>query len=185
MWHSASSTSIHAFCSNAAQWSNADGRLEPLTVAASLDTFPPFHVAKLEMEFAAGQGMPSLGDAVECIRLETVHEPGFSPPPTTHSFVFDRTAYASIADMLSAFQSALQAMDPDVLLTAGGDQRWFPWLVEQSEVHGRSLALGGQQNRFSNPPINEQFTRTGRRGIDTGRSFSTGVCIWTSRTVSL
>ena len=124
------------------QWSNADGRLEPLTVAASLDTFPPFHVAKLEMEFAAGQGMPSLGDAVECIRLETVHEPGFSPPPTTHSFVFDRTAYASIADMLSAFQSALQAMDPDVLLTAGGDQRWFPWLVEQSEVHGRSLALG-------------------------------------------
>ena len=86
--------------------------------------------------------MPSLGDAVECIRLETVHEPGFSPPPTTHSFVFDRTAYASIADMLSAFQSALQAMDPDVLLTAGGDQRWFPWLVEQSEVHGRSLALG-------------------------------------------
>ncbi len=43
------------------QWSNADGRLEPLTVAASLDTFPPFHVAKLEMEFAAESGHAVVG----------------------------------------------------------------------------------------------------------------------------
>ena len=125
------------------RWSSDDpGRLEPLTAPAAADMFPPFHVARLEIEFSRTQGLPSLSDVVESIRLETVQEPGFSPPSSAHSIVLERAAYASVPAMLSAFQSALQRMDPDVLVSAGGDQRWFPWLVEQREVHGLDLALG-------------------------------------------
>ena len=44
--------------------------------------------------------------------------------------------------MLTAFRAAYDAMNPDVVLTEGGDQRWFPWLVEQGTLHDQPMVLG-------------------------------------------
>ncbi len=44
--------------------------------------------------------------------------------------------------MLMALQDALASMDPDILMSAGGDQRWFPWLVEQATLHDVPLQIG-------------------------------------------
>ena len=33
-------------------------------------------------------------------------------------------------------------MNPDIVMSTGGDQRWLPWLVEQATLHDVSLQLG-------------------------------------------
>ncbi|DAC21964.1 MAG TPA: hypothetical protein D7H91_03360 [Candidatus Poseidoniales archaeon] len=125
------------------RWSPDDpGRLTPLPQASNEGTFPPLHVVKMRFQFQRGQGPPVIDDPIENIHLETVQEPGLDAPKQTLSMMLKRDDYSSTASMLSAFQLALNQMDPDVVLTSGGDQRWFPWLVEQSRVHGISMALG-------------------------------------------
>ena len=125
------------------RWSPDDpGRLTPLSQASNEGTFPPLHVVKMRFQFQRGQGLPVIDDPIENIHLETVQEPGLDAPKQTLSMMLKRDDYSSTASMLSAFQLALNQMDPDVVLTSGGDQRWFPWLVEQSRVHGISMALG-------------------------------------------
>ena len=125
------------------RWSPDDpGRLTPLPQASNEGTFPPLHVVKMRFQFQRGQGLPVIDDPIENIHLETVQEPGLDAPKQTLSMMLKRDDYSSTASMLSAFQLALNQMDPDVVLTSGGDQRWFPWLVEQSRVHGISMALG-------------------------------------------
>ena len=125
------------------RWSPDDpGRLTSLPQASNEGIFPPFHVVKMRFQFQRGQGPPAIDDPIENIHLETVQEPGLDAPKQTLSMMLKRDDYSSTASMLSAFQLALNQMDPDVVLTSGGDQRWFPWLVEQSRVHGISMALG-------------------------------------------
>ena len=125
------------------RWSPDDpGRLTSLPQASNEGTFPPLHVVKMRFQFQRGQGPPAIDDPIENIHLETVQEPGLDAPKQTLSMMLKRDDYSSTASMLSAFQLALNQMDPDVVLTSGGDQRWFPWLVEQSRVHGISMALG-------------------------------------------
>ena len=117
------------------RWSSSDpARLQPVDGASSAgDVFPPFHVVRLIVEFTPG-GFPAHGDTVERIRLDTVHEPGLSPPQATHSYTVERRDFDSLAGMLTAFQTVFESVDPDVVLTAGGDQHWFPWFVEQAKV---------------------------------------------------
>ena len=116
--------------------------LQSLSGALNNGSFPSLHVVKMEVEFGQGQCLPTLDDAVDFIRLETVHEPGLGAPKHTASVQVKREEHPSMNSMLSAFQRAFDRMDPDVVLTAGGDQRWFPWLVEQTRIHGRPMALG-------------------------------------------
>ncbi|MAF93707.1 hypothetical protein CMO85_03470 [Candidatus Woesearchaeota archaeon] len=118
-------------------------RLEALAEASSNgDAYPPFHVARLAVEFRSTDGFPAQGDTVECISLKTVQEPGLSSLQNPTSYRFERREFASLSDLLRAFQTAFDAMDPDVVLTAGGDQRWFPWFVEQAKVTNTPLVLG-------------------------------------------
>ena len=106
------------------------------------EVYPPFHVVKLSVKRTSGQGLPSLHDTIEWFRLETVHEPGISPRQPVHSVTVKRSNHGSMASMLAAVQAAYDAMDPDIVLTEGGDQRWFPWLVEQGVLHSQPMVLG-------------------------------------------
>ena len=74
--------------------------------------------------------------------LETVHEPGIEPRSSLSSVSILRSDHDSVASMLAALQTAYDTMNPDIVLTEGGDQRWFPWLVEQGRLHGQPLVLG-------------------------------------------
>ena len=94
------------------------------------------------MKRTSGQGLPTLQDTVEWFRLETVHEPGISPRLPVQSLTVKRSEHDSMGSMLAAFQAAYDAMNPDIVLTEGGDQRWFPWLVEQGTLHGQAMVLG-------------------------------------------
>ena len=132
------------------------------------EIYPPFHTVKLSVKRTSGQGLPTLQDTVEWFRLETVHEPGVSPRLPVQSLTVKRSEHDSMGSMLAAFQAAYDAMNPDVVLTEGGDQRWFPWLVEQGTLHGQAMVLGGHQHRFSKPPTSERSTRTVKPAIGTG-----------------
>ncbi len=125
------------------RWSSSDpSRLQPVNDASSAsDVFPPFHVVRLIIEFTR-EGFPAHGDTVERIRLDTVHEPGLSLSQATHSYTFERREFDSLARMLAAFQTVFESVDPDVVLTAGGDQHWFPWFAEQAKVHRIPFVLG-------------------------------------------
>lgn len=123
--------------------SSTPSRLEPVPETSTRgDMHPPFHVVRITLVFAQNEGFPEQGDAVEEIRLETVQEPGISPPRTTLSDQLKRREFDSLSAFLNAFQKAFDKMDPDVVLTAGGDQRWFPWFIEQAKVHHVPLVLG-------------------------------------------
>ena len=125
------------------RWSpDKPARLQSLSEAVDNGTFPSLHVVKMEVKFAQGTRLPTLDDAVDFIRLETVQEPGLGAPKQPTSVLVKRDEHSSMASMLSGVQRAFNRMDPDIVLTAGGDQRWFPWLVEQTRVHGRTLTLG-------------------------------------------
>lgn len=106
------------------------------------EVYPPFHVVKMSVKRTSGQGLPTLHDTVEWFRLETVHEPGISPQQPLRSLTIKRSEHGSMASMLAAVQAAYDSMNPDILLTEGGDQRWFPWLVEQGMLHGQPMVLG-------------------------------------------
>ena len=125
------------------QWSSDEPeRLTPISHDPNGGTFPPLHVVKIKVQFQQGQGLPALDNTVEQIHLETVQEPGLGAPKHVQSVLLRRDAHPSTTSMLSAFQLALNRLDPDIVLTSGGDQRWFPWMVEQARVHGLSIALG-------------------------------------------
>ncbi len=106
------------------------------------EIYPPFHTVKLSVKRTSGQGLPTLQDTVEWFRLETVHEPGVSPRLPVQSLTVKRSEHDSMGSMLTAFQAAYDAMNPDIVLTEGGDQRWFPWLVEQGTLHDQPMVLG-------------------------------------------
>jgi len=125
------------------RWSPSNpNRLEALSETSGGDAYPPFHVVRLTVEFTSGGTVTPRDDSVVRIGLETVQEPGISPPRTKASYRFERSEFASFPAFIAAFQAAFDAVDPDVVLTAGGDQRWFPWFVEQAKVHAAPLVLG-------------------------------------------
>ena len=125
------------------RWSPAEPeRLLMRSDFTKSEVYPPFHVVKLSVKRAPNQGLPSLEDAVECFSLETVHEPGIEPHSSLSSVSILRSDHDSVASMLAALQTAYDTMNPDIVLTEGGDQRWFPWLVEQGRLHGQPLVLG-------------------------------------------
>jgi len=121
-------------------------RFEPVVGFEPRETYPAFRAVKLEVDSVQDHGFPDLNDTVARFRLSTVLEPGFEAPTARPSITIEREHYASMKAMLSAFQSAINALDPDIVLSVGGDQRWFPWLVEQSRVHQQPLFLGRTQD---------------------------------------
>lgn len=103
---------------------------------------PPFCIAQLSISFI-DFSLSSANDAVESIRLTVVEEPGImNSPREVVDVVLQRDNFPSLADMLEAFQISLRHLDPDVLLTRGGDQRLFPWLVQQADTNDVELCLG-------------------------------------------
>ena len=132
-------------------------RPETLNPITETNGDPPFHIMTFDIDFSCTDGFPSPGDSPVAFRLQTTHEPGVSPTVRDQqSIVLMREEFESLKAMLDALQSALDIADPDVLLTRGGDQRLFPWLVEQAELHGMTLRLG----RSSKPLVRSTNNRT-------------------------
>ncbi len=123
-------------------WSpDAPIQLTPVKVTDG-EKQPSFCIAQMSISFADST-FPSLHDAVESIRLKVIQEPGIRKVRRdVNDAVLHRKDFPSLASMLTAFQAALQHLDPDVLLTYGGDQRLFPWLLQQAETSNIALCLG-------------------------------------------
>ncbi len=138
------------------KWSpDAPIQLTPLT-AVNEDDGPRFCVAQMSITFADAT-FPSQHDAVESIRLKVMEEPGImNVQRDAADVVLQRNEFSSLPSMLEAFQAALRHLDPDVLLTYGGDQRLFPWLQQQAEVSHTVLRLG----RTSTPLCQSTKERT-------------------------
>ena len=114
-----------------------------LQAAGGVQREPPFHVMSLTVDFVSTQTPPSVHDGVRMLRLATAQHPGLATTASSpRSIELRRDDFDSMQAMLQAFQFALRSADPDVLLTQGGDQRLFPWLAEQAELHGIALQIG-------------------------------------------
>jgi len=115
--------------------------LQPVPTGGSDDS-PPLCVLQFGLTFDS-TSLPSVHDTVKSIQLQVKNEPGLrSSPRAVTEVTLERTQYSSLGDFLGAFEKAFQAIDPDVVLTYGGDQRLFPWFAHQSETSGRQLRLG-------------------------------------------
>ena len=103
---------------------------------------PPLCVLQLRLTFASAT-IPSVHDAIQRIELKVMDEPGLraSPRALTEATLV-RAMFDSQEALLHAFEQTLYVMDPDIILTYGGDQRLFPWLIHQSETSGRAFRLG-------------------------------------------
>ncbi len=125
------------------RWDGHELRTMAATTPVKVDMFPPFRVVQLAIDFAPSHGLPSLHDAVHAFRLKPVREPGFlrALHPVQETVLL-REDFDSFASMLEAFQHLYDRSDPDVVLTYGGDQRLFPWLVEQGQRLGCEVRLG-------------------------------------------
>ena len=126
------------------RWSSSSPQsIEPLE-DGPMDSgvYPPFHVVRMRFEHGVDSALPSLDGTVESIHLDSVNEPGLAPFSAPFSVTLKRQDFASMSAMLMALQDALASMDPDILMSAGGDQRWFPWLVEQATLHDVPLQMG-------------------------------------------
>ncbi|MGB1419462.1 MAG: DNA polymerase domain-containing protein, partial [Poseidonia sp.] len=126
------------------RWSEASpADLEPLeSCTTDYSLYPPFHVVRMRFERGNGSTLPSLDSTVGVIHLDSVHEPGLAPFLVPLSVTLKRQDFPSMSAMLMAFQDALASMNPDIVMSTGGDQRWLPWLVEQATLHDVSLQLG-------------------------------------------
>ena len=126
------------------RWSDASpADLEPLeSCTTDYSLYPPFHVVRMRFERGNGSTLPSLDSTVGVIHLDSVHEPGLAPFLVPLSVTLKRQDFGSMSAMLVAFQDALASMNPDIVMSTGGDQRWLPWLVEQATLHDVSLQLG-------------------------------------------
>ena len=119
--------------------------------------FPPLRIVRLVVDSGASPLGTVPFAAIEHIRLESVVEPGVAPcVASINDVVLKRTDYLNTRDMLLAFQQAFNMVNPDVVLTYGGDQQVFPWLVEQ----GRSLDLTFHLGRTSMPLTQSTKART-------------------------
>ena len=126
------------------RWSSSSPQsIEPLE-DGTMDSgvYPPFHVVRMRFEHGVDSALSSLDGTVESIHLDSVNEPGLAPFSAPFSVTLKRQDFASMSAMLMALQDALASMDPDILMSAGGDQRWFPWLVEQATLHDVPLQIG-------------------------------------------
>ena len=126
------------------RWSDASpADLEPLeSCTTDYSLYPPFHVVRMRFERGNGSTLPSLDSTVGVIHLDSVHEPGLAPFLVPLSVTLKRQDFESMSAMLVAFQDALVSMNPDIVMSTGGDQRWLPWLVEQATLHDVPLQLG-------------------------------------------
>ena len=120
----------------------------------------------MQFERGVGSTLPSLESTVEVIHLNSVHEPGLAPFLVPLSVTLKRQDFGSMSAMLMAFQDALASMNPDIVMSAGGDQRWLPWLVEQA-MHDVPQ-LGRTTGVLARSTINAVIP-TAKPVIDTGR----------------
>ena len=167
-------------------WTPEDGgHLEPVEREVTASMFPPFRVVRLTVKGELPPGLPSGQDAIVSIDLVSEIQQGVALPREHHPPIhLQREDYASMEEMLHQFHSSLQRLDPDILLTHGGDQRLFPWLLAQARAHGVNLVLG----RTTTPLSRSTSSRTvhsygqtlhkhgayfleGRLHLDTANSF--------------
>jgi DNA polymerase I len=122
---------------------DADGPIPLQSVSTDGDeSGPPLCVVQIGFTFASAS-FPSVNDAIQRIELRINEEPGvLASPRAVVEATLDRDLFPSLEAFLHAFEKAFHAIDPDVVLSYGGDQRLFPWLIHQSETTGSSLRLG-------------------------------------------
>jgi len=85
--------------------------------------FPPFHVVDLRWTYAEPHGFASVSDAVSGVTLATRQVPGLAPSTRQGSYEVQRHDHPSLSTFLDAVQTAVNRLDPDVIVTVGGDDR--------------------------------------------------------------
>lgn len=111
--------------------------------------FPPFHVVDLRWTYADPNGFASVSDGLVGVTLTTRRTPGFAPSAHRGSCEVQRVDHPSVSAFLDAVQAAVVQLDPDVIVTVGGDHRFFPSLMHWSELAGTTLRLGRTQQRLA------------------------------------
>lgn len=105
--------------------------------------FPGFSVIQLDLQFEANHAPVSEFVPIHSLSLTFLHEQGFAPSPNVKEPVqLHRSSFPSMSEFLMAFQEQIDILDPDVIVTRGGDQRIFPCLEHHASLHGIRLRLG-------------------------------------------
>ena len=120
-----------------------DGRLQPAVDSPETGTFPGFSVIQLDLQLESTGGLVSKLDPIQSLSLSSLHEQGFAASPNVDKKVhLHRSSFPSMVEYLSAFQEQIDILDPDIIVTRGGDQRIFPCLEHHASLHGLQLRLG-------------------------------------------
>lgn len=120
-----------------------DGHLQPVDDTPETGEFPGFSVIQLDLQLEPTGGLVSELDPIHSLSLSSLHEQGFAPSTSVQKQVqLHRSSFASMHEFLSAFQEQIDLIDPDIIVTRGGDQRIFPCLEHHASLHGIQLRLG-------------------------------------------
>jgi len=101
---------------------------------------PPLRAALLDIAVDAPMGIPRLQDKLLGARLCEIDIGG------------------SEGEILEKLNSALRDLDPDVILTDGGDSFLMPYLAKRSEALGVGLQLGREPQRLDEKKGRSYFT---------------------------
>ena len=123
--------------------------LRPVHPAPITTEFPPFHVVEFRCEYRSASGFASIHDDLTSVHIATVTSLGLRPSMFSQTERIQRDAHDSLMTFLEAVQDALNRIDPDVIVTVGGDQRFFPSLVHWSEHAGAAFRFGRGQQALS------------------------------------
>ncbi len=105
---------------------------------------PPLRIMRLEVEIAKRGKIANLGDPLEAIVVSQSGEKAF-------------VGSGGEKEKLLAFVEAVKKLDPDILLTRGGDSHLFPYLA-------RRALINGVLDRFVLSRENVPLVATCRRG---------------------
>lgn len=123
--------------------------LHPIPLSSHNNEFPPLHAVNFRCEYRTTSGFVSVQDGLKSVHITTFIPPGFSSSRPLGVEIIQRDDHASLPGFFGAVQAALNRLDPDVIVTVGGDQRCFPSLVHWSEHAGVSLHFGRSTQALS------------------------------------
>lgn len=114
------------------------------------ENFPPFHIIRLSADFKHPKGFISHDDEPMRLEFESIQQEGFAPSPSfTMSREIHRSECESARSFLVKFQSIMNELDPDIVLTQGGDRHLFPALLSMAKQTNAPLHLGRTSDSLS------------------------------------
>ncbi|MHA1713425.1 MAG: DNA polymerase domain-containing protein, partial [Candidatus Ranarchaeia archaeon] len=154
---------------------------------------PPLRVIRLDLELRSRNSVPVVGDRIKAIDLLLDPVDDYSQCSQSETIRIDNDDEAGI---LTRFQSLMNdpTIDPDIVITMGGDDRLFPFLIAKAQMYGfKGLSIGRNERLLRAPGglaqkhpssymsygivyrhIHSAVTLYGRLHIDTKNAFAYG-----------